>query len=216
MRRRDYLTTVIGTLIILFTIGILFGYCCAKVYGAEVSADECMAAGERALIEGGAMPCVASEKPPVADETETVEEITVEAVETPVRSVDGHRLGTDLEDYLYRQLEARGIGWYYDMALCQIFQESHFDPYAENPNGLDKGLCQFRITYFGKFAREAGLYQWDIMNPIDQLYVYAYLMERYLREEGSVDMALSRYYTGNSNFNQSYVSAVRQWVPTLR
>ena len=216
MKRKDYLTTIIGTLIIVLVIGILFGYCCAKVYGAEVSVVNSMAGGERAKIEGGGMPCmdsVAPEKPSFTAETEEAEEVIIE---TPKRSVNGESMSADLQTYLYNQLASRGVAYFYDTACLQIYQESRYNIYAKNPNGLDMGLCQFRITYWDKFARESGLVQYDIWNPIDQLYVYAYLMAKYINEEGSVDMALSRYYTGQSNFNQSYVTAVRQWERTLK
>lgn len=218
-RKTDYWVTVIGTLIIIFVIGVIIGLFCGKAHCEHVAVEEHLVFGEQAMIEGGAMPCVASEKPPVSEETEEVEETAAEIAEapqTPVLSVDGHRLGADLENYLYGQLRQRGLQWFYPTALCQIYQESRFNPYAENPNGLDKGLCQFRITFFGKFAQQSGLVQYDIFNPIDQLYVYCYLMDKYLTEEGSVDMALSRYYTGTSGYCQSYVAAVRQWETKLQ
>jgi hypothetical protein len=218
-RRADYWVTVIGTLIILLVLGILIGSCCTKVYGAAVTAEEPMAFGDRAKIEGGAMQCVSVKTPPISDETNAVEELTTEepkAEETPVLSVDGHRLGKDLEDYLYGQLRERGLQWMYSICLCEIYQESKFNCNAVNPNGLDIGLCQFRITYWDKFARESGLVQYDIFNPIDQLYVYCYLIDKYLAEEGSIDLALSRYYTGTHGYNATYVQAVRQWLPTIK
>lgn len=218
-RRADYLVTVIGTLIILLVLGILIGSCCTKVYGAAVTAEDPMAFGDRAKIEGGAMPCVSVKTPPVSDETHAVEEVTTEepkAEETPVLSVDGHRLGADLEGYLYRQLYERGIVWYYEFALCQIYQESRFNCSAVNLAHMDFGLCQHYQGSFPTSAKESGLVEYDIMNPIDSIYVYCYLMDKYLAEEGSIDLALSRYYTGTHGYNATYVQAVRQWLPTIK
>ena len=33
---------------------------------------------------------------------------------------------------------------------------------------------------------------------------------------GSIDLALSRYYTGTHGYNATYVQAVRQWLPTIK
>ena len=60
--------------------------------------------------------------------------------------IAGDLISEEIQRTLYKALEAEGIEYWYEGALCQMFQESHGQVYAENPNGLDKGLYQFRIT----------------------------------------------------------------------
>lgn len=136
----------------------------------------------------------------------------------PVYSVGGIRLGEALEQYLYNQLVARGKGYFYPIALCQLFQESRFNPSAVSPSGLDYGLAQIRITYWDHFAQEAGLVTYDILNPIDNLYVYAYLMCKYLDETSDdIPMSLSLYYSGyGGQYAQHYVDAVMAHRNTLQ
>lgn len=200
--------------IVIFMMGVIVGMeiQILQVSAAGVKTEEILT-DDQAMREGGAMPCLSHEKAAVSAPSTEVEEI----VDRSVRySVDGLFLGQDLENYLHEQLDARGIGWFYQTALCQIYQESRFNHMAVNKNGLDFGLCQFRITYWGGFARQAGLVSYDIMNPIDQIYVYAWMMAKYLAEEGSVEGALSRYYTGHSGYCASYVNDVLQWTGHLQ
>ena len=147
---------------------------------------------------------------------ETAIQDKIEQRHTERYSVNGAVLSVELQDYLFRQLEARGHGNFMPIALCQIYQESRYNSAAIAPNGLDKGLCQFRETFFGAFAAESGLTQWDIMNPIDQLYVYAYLMCKYLDQTGSTEMALSAYYMGEIVYCDHYVKEVMQWVASVQ
>lgn len=200
--------------IVIFMMGVIVGMeiQILQVSAAGVKTEEILT-DDQAMREGGAMLCLAPETAAVSVPSTEVEEIVDHAVRY---SVNGHFLGQDLERYLMEQLDARGIGWFYQTALCQIYQESRFNHIAVNKNGLDFGLCQFRITYWDGFARQAGLVKYDIMNPIDQIYVYAWMMAKYLAEEGSVEGALSRYYTGHSGCCASYVNDVLQWTGHLQ
>lgn len=203
--------------IVIFGIGVVIGIIIAdltpRAAAAAVDAHDKIVSVDRSLIEGGAMPCLSPEKAPVSAPSTEVEEIVDHAVRY---SVDGHFLGQDLERYLMEQLEARHIGWLYQTSLCQIYQESRFNCSAVNLAHMDFGLCQHYQGSFPASAREAGLVEYDIMNPIDSLYVYAYLMAKYLAEEGSVEGALSRYYTGHSGCCASYVNDVLQWTGHLQ
>lgn len=212
-RRADYLVTVIGTLIFIFLLGVIVGSCSTKAHGAAVDVSDEMVFADRSLIEGGAMPCVTLEKADSAAPAEEVEE-TVEQVH--YYSVNGKMLAPDLQDCLRAQLASRSIPWMFECSLAQIFQESKFNCNAVNPNGLDMGLCQFRITYWDKFAREAGLVTHDIFNPYDQIYVYAYLMAKYINSTGDAYAALSMYYTGGSYYSAQYVNDVTKWFSTIR
>lgn len=131
-------------------------------------------------------------------------------------AVDGVVLSPYLQEYLYGQLARYGCEWFFPVALCQIYQESRFRSDAVNPNGMDKGLCQFREQYWEYHAKLSGLYEYDIWNPIDQLWVYAWLMSENLRKSsGDVGMALSRYYLGEATYCEKYVGDVMQWIQTM-
>ncbi|MBR6405270.1 MAG: transglycosylase SLT domain-containing protein [Lachnospiraceae bacterium] len=152
-----------------------------------------------------------------AGSTESAERDGSEA-ECTYYTVSGFELSRDLQQYLYNRLSEFGCEWFFRYALCQIFQESQFNAAAENPNGLDKGLCQFRITYFPSVAQEAGLVEYDIFNPIDSLYVYTYMMCKYLNETGGdVAMSLSLYHSGYGGpYSAQYVSDVTRWFETVQ
>lgn len=79
------------------------------------------------------------------------------------------------------------------------------------------GLCQFKARYFQDVAQEAGLVEYDIMNPIDSIYVYTWLMCKYLNEtEGDVAMSLSLYFSGyGGEYAFEYVRDVTRWFDTV-
>lgn len=131
-------------------------------------------------------------------------------------SVNGATLSPYLQEYLYGQLARYGAEWFFPVALCQIYQESRYLTNAQNPNGQDKGLCQFREAFWEYHAKLSGLYEYDIWNPIDQLWVYSWLMAENLRKSGGdIGMALSRYYLGEAQYSETYVQAVMQWINTM-
>lgn len=135
---------------------------------------------------------------------------------SPVYTVNGAMLPEYLQAYLYERLSQFGIAWFYRYALCQIYQESRFDPAAVSFDGKDHGLCQFRERFFADYASQAGLYTWDINNPIDQLYVYTWLMARNLSAtNGDIGWALSMYYMGEAIYCERYVADVLQWESTM-
>ena len=211
-------------MLLAYLIGIGTGMS-MKVLGVEAREkwieDETFDEAER---QGGAMPCmlVGGNEFPAESETKS-ESRPVEAPEQtePEKplfeyyTVNGSKLSETLQEYLQRQLAARGHSELFPIALCQIYQESRFNSQTVAPNGLDMGLCQFRVTYFDAFAAEAGLVEWNIMSPIDSIYVYAYMMGKYLDQTGSIDAALSMYYTGGNYYSAAYVQQVRQWEGTL-
>lgn len=132
-------------------------------------------------------------------------------------TVNGFELGRDLQRYLYDRLGEFGCEWFFRYALCQIFQESQYDDHAISDDGEDMGLCQFKARYFPSVAQEAGLVEYDIMNPIDSIYVYTWLMCKYLNEtEGDVAMSLSLYFSGyGGEYAFDYVRDVTRWFDTV-
>ena len=149
-------------------------------------------------------------------------ETTIDVIETPasdgfvMKSVNGLTMNGDWQRYLYDNLCARGIGWYFDIALCQLYQESHYNPTVIGSNGLDSGIGQICSTYWGSLCHEAGLPNGNILDPYNNIYIYAFLMGRYLNAHGGdVNWGLSAYFTGNTAYAPGYIQEVMQWIGTV-
>ena len=151
------------------------------------------------IVEGGI-----SEE---ATETESVEV-------TPLYTVAGARLDDYLQEYLYSRLKYKEV---FPLCLCELFQESQYRSWIISENGLDYGLAQIRITHWDGLMKEAGLYEGDILNPIDNLYVYTYLINKYMDQTGGDFNSVLRMYfnSGKPADDWKYIQNVMQWVNTL-
>ena len=129
--------------------------------------------------------------------------------ETPLYTVCGVMLDEGIQNYLYQRLCEAGIPWFMPYAILIAYQESTFDIYAVNQkNGIDKGLFQFRSTYWG-----AG----DIFNPYTQIDVFVGLMANRANNLGcTVSDMISRHNQSDyGQYCQSYVDAVMGWAGSL-
>lgn len=118
---------------------------------------------------------------------------------------DAMALG-DLEDYLRGQLAVNGAEWFYPYAWCQVMQESNWNPWAENANGQDKGLLQFRA----QFWREPE----SIFDPYAQIRRYVREVTARINAGLSVEEVISRHYTSDyvTEVNWEYVNHVLSWM----
>ena len=117
-------------------------------------------------------------------------------------------LGADHEIflYLYDALDGQGIAWWCPYAIAQIFQESRWNPKAENKNGLDKGLLQYRITYWN--TETMG----DIFDYRAQINRYVGQTANRLRAGCSIEETISRHMMSDwGEFNAKYVADVMRW-----
>lgn len=132
-------------------------------------------------------------------------------------TVAGQRPNYDYELYLYNCLADRGIAWWYPYAVAQIWQESCWNP--NSTNGRDHGICQFKGESFqARAIHHAGLYNADIWNPYDSLYVYSfYIRDILVAVNWDVNSALAYYITGTFGMkHDDYVSRVWGWYNALR
>lgn len=130
-------------------------------------------------------------------------------------SVAGQSISKDLQRYLYDRLDHFGMTWYYPYAVCQIWQESRWNPMSTN--GRDHGLCQIKGIYWEGKARDAGIPGADIWDPYAQLHVFSYMMAGYLNAAGgNTGLALSMYFLGVNEWSDTYVNHVMSWMPTLQ
>ena len=141
-------------------------------------------------------------------EVETTVEVPSERVEETVAvySVNGETLNPDIQAYLYQRLADYQLEWFMPYAIMIAYQESKFNIYAENPNGLDKGLFQFRLPYY------TGT---DIFNPYEQIDIFVQQMAN--RSQYDVYEMISRHNVSDfGSYNEVYVGQVLAHEQNLR
>ena len=148
---------------------------------------------------------------PVQDGQDTTMAAEAEMAEgngqTPLYSVDGYIPDEGLQTYLYQRLCEAGIGWFHPYSICLIAQESTWNSMAENRNGLDKGLLQYRISYWPTL-------EW--WNPYAEIDVFVAQMANRAATGCTVSVMISRHMMSDyGEYNQSYVDAVMAHSNTL-
>lgn len=128
--------------------------------------------------------------------------------------IAGGLIPEEIQTALHEALDAEGIGFWYEGALAQVFQESHGNPAAENPNGLDKGLLQYRTTYWPQTAAAYGEPGADIFDWRAQVRVYARQTAARINAGLTTDEIISRHKTSDScpALDTVYIQQVRQWL----
>lgn len=140
------------------------------------------------------------------DRRESCETSLVREV-TPLYMVDGYVPDESLQTYLYQRLCEYGIGYFFPYAVCLIAQESTWNPIAENRNGLDKGLLQYRISYWPTL-------EW--WNPYAEIDVFVQQMANRANNGKTVSEMISAHNQSDwGPYCQSYVDAVMQHSNTL-
>lgn len=147
------------------------------------------------------------------DESSCVEEeqATVEA-DIPIYSIAGVTMSPYLQRLLYYYLDNAGISYWYEIGLCEMWQESQGYIYAINPvNHEDMGLFQYKSRYW----------DWslgDIFDVDAQFKLYSEQMAARLNSGLSVDECISRHKTSDyvTEMDWKYVSDVKKHLPTMR
>lgn len=141
------------------------------------------------------------------------------AASTPAIAADP----TDAMLYIAGELTAR-----YDLPAGLILAvaevESDFDPGCRT--GSCVGLMQIHSAYAAAFARAAGMEDYDLRDPEDNMRIGAYLLAGYLsRYEGDIHMALMCYNLGeagamrklangieSTGYSRKVVSRIERWA----
>ena len=142
------------------------------------------------------------ETPTVATETESIQNDA-----TPLYAVNGAVLAEEIQVFLFQKLSEANIAYFMPYALLICYQESKLDIYAENPNGRDKGLLQYRVEYV----------PWmDWRNPYQQIEYFVAQMANRAAAGCTVSEMISRHKTSDwGSYDQEYVNQVMQWESTL-
>lgn len=126
---------------------------------------------------------------------------------TPLYAVDGYIPDESLQTYLYTQLCNSGIGYFFPYSVCLIAQESEWNPLAENPNGLDKGLLQYRTSFWPTL-------EW--WNPYAEIDIFVQQMANRANMGCTVSDMISRHNQSDwGSYCQEYVDAVMAHANTL-
>lgn len=122
----------------------------------------------------------------------------------PLYSVNGAVMPEEIQAHLYNALAAGGIGWFMPYAVMIAYQESRFNTAAENRNGLDKGLFQYRVTYWS---------YGDIYSPYDQINIFVQQMVNRAAAGCTISDMISRHKQSDwGTYDQVYVDQVMQWA----
>lgn len=123
-------------------------------------------------------------------------------------SCNGDTLDAGVSEYLKRRLTEAGIGWFFPYACCIAYQESSFNPLAENTNGRDKGLFQYRVEFHPEL---------DWRNPYQQVDIFTAQMTARANAGCDVYTMISRHLMSDYGaYNQQYVDLVIQHLPKLQ
>lgn len=156
--------------------------------------------------------------PPIEMSGTSMKTDCVEEIDIPHYKVNNVVLSVDMQDFIYRTCCNMGIEYYFPYFLCQIYQESKFDPRAVSKDGIDYGYCQLRIYYHDDFKNQVGHPEWDLINdPFANIYVGCHLMATNLTAtDGNISEALKLYFNSGSDYwNSIYVGDVMQWTGVL-
>ena len=170
----------------------------------------------------GGRPAAVPDPAPVVWEQPTTAPTEAPKVETQPQAegfraytIHGKTPPVDWQRYLYNELTARGCGWYFPYAVCQIWQESCWNQWSDN--GVDRGLTQQKIIYWADRSAYWGVPEASIWDPYAQLHVYACMMCQYLNiYGGDVGMALSLYFYGTGEYAPEYVNYVMSHLEELK
>ena len=112
-----------------------------------------------------------------------------------------------MQTYLYQRLTEAGIGYFMPYAVCLIAQESDWNPLAENKNGLDKGLLQYRTSFWPTL-------EW--WNPVAETDIFVQQMANRAARGLTVSQMISAHNQSDwGPYCQEYVDAVMQHAERL-
>lgn len=135
----------------------------------------------------------------------------VESTMPPLYRIDGETIDASIQERLYSCLQDAGIGYWYEGALAQMYQESRGQQYAVNQNNHeDMGLFQYKSRFWDWSSG-------DIFDIDAQLRRYTAEMAARFNAGLTVDEAISRHNTSDhvATINWEYVGQVKQWLDRM-
>lgn len=119
-----------------------------------------------------------------------------------------------LQERLFMALDEACISYWYEIAICQLFQESRGERYAISKDGRDHGIFQYRLQFWDSVCDQYGCSGASIYDTDAQIRIYAQQMSARLNQGLSVDEVISRHKTSDevTEVDWEYVNQVKQWL----
>lgn len=130
-------------------------------------------------------------------------------------------MGEEIDPYvqkrLYMVLAKAGIAYWYETAICQLFQESRGNCGAVSKDGKDHGIFQFRLEYWDEVCEQYGHAGASIYDVDVQIDIYVRQTAARLNAGLSADEVISRHKTSDyvTEIDWQYVAQVRQWFEQM-
>lgn len=147
----------------------------------------------------------------LTEASETIQSTEAADPEMWIYTVDGSMLDIETQIYINNVLYELDIHDWMPVMMCQIYQESRNNHFAEASNLLDKGLLQFRSTYWPEYCARWGITA-DIYDSRAQIAIYAREIRQRLMNGETMEQAISDHYTGGVYFDATYVNDVLKWM----
>lgn len=119
-----------------------------------------------------------------------------------------YTLTENLQEYLYDLCIQYGIEEYYEILLCQLFHESHYNEKAISSTH-DYGLAQINKFNHKWLEKELGIT--DFLDGKQSILCNVYMMSDLIEHYG-IEKALTCYNTGKPNVKNRYASSVLKLV----
>ncbi len=174
-----------------------------EVDGVVISAEESSSEVETESVEY-------PETSEVSDSKGESEELR----KTKKYQIMGTRIDEDLQERLFMVLDEARIPYWYEIAICQLFQESRGERYAVSKDGRDHGIFQYRLQFWDSVCDQYGCSGASIYDTDAQIRIYAQQMSARLSQGLSVDEVISRHKTSDevTAVDWEYVNQVKQWL----
>ena len=127
--------------------------------------------------------------------------------------ISGECIDSYTQERLYMALDEKGIAYWYETALCQLFQESRGEKYAVSKDGKDHGILQYRLQYWDSVCDQYGYSGASIYDIDVQIEIYTQQTLERINQGLSADEIISRHKTSDyvDYIDWEYVEQVRQW-----
>ena len=158
------------------------------------------------------MPCCVTQHTQCVESVENVDDGWLDGIVTRIDA--SLPIPAEIEAFLVSELEQYDILYWYPYAVAQIWAESSCNAAAESKDGQDKGLLQYRASYWEATCRQYGIPEGtSVFDWKAQIQVYVQQTAWRLAQGCSVAETVSRHKQSDwGPYDPEYVKLVFSYV----